>query len=104
MEGRLGAVLEHGDHVASERPDLLVGLAQLGKVLAARRSAEMSHESDNQRPNPPSILQLDSPVGGLEDNARESIILGKLAHAAIVAGCRRRRGRSKGGRTCRLKD
>jgi hypothetical protein len=47
VEGRLGAVLEHGYDLASQRTDLLVGLAQLGKVLAARRSPEVAHEGHN---------------------------------------------------------
>ena len=53
--GRLGAVLEDGDHVRPGLPELLVGLAQLGEVLTAERSPEMAHEGHHQRPVAPAL-------------------------------------------------
>jgi hypothetical protein len=63
VERGLGPVLEHGHHVAAERSDLLVGLAQLGEVLAAGRSAKMAHKRHDERTISPPIAQLDRPIG-----------------------------------------
>jgi len=63
-----------------------VGLPQLGKVLAARRSAEVAHESHYKRALLPPTPEPDRPFERLNDEIGESIINGELAHAAIVPG------------------
>ena len=58
VERGLGPVLEDRHDVPAGSPDLVVGLTQLGEVLAAERSAEVAHEGHDQRAVAPAIGEL----------------------------------------------
>jgi hypothetical protein len=57
-----------------------VGPIQLDQVLAAERSAEVTHEGDYDRAPPPPLAELDRPIDRLDRDLGERVALGEAAH------------------------
>jgi hypothetical protein len=57
-----------------------VGPIQLDQVLAAERSAEVTHEGDDEHAPAPPLTELDRPVDGLERDLGERVALSEAGH------------------------
>jgi hypothetical protein len=82
VESRVGAVLEDRDDLSPGGPDVLVGLAQLGEVLAAEWSPEVAHESHDQRLRAPALRELHLAVARFELHVGERVPRFEPAHRA----------------------
>jgi hypothetical protein len=80
VERRIRAVLEDRDDVSARCADLVVGLTQLGEVLAAERSAEVAHEGHDQGAVAPAIRKLNLSVARLERDVGKRVPGVELAH------------------------